>query len=129
MKNPSAHRKLLVPLLVAVAAIAAGCNDAPERTSLNVSPPPPAPTTPAANDTTVDKLAEATNDAAITGKVKAAMIAEPGLSALAIDVDTRDRVVTLSGTVDTPVAKEKAIQVAGSIDGVSSVVDRLTLKM
>ena len=129
MKTLSPHRKLLVPLLVAVAAIAAGCNDAPERTSMNVSPPPPASTPAAPTDAPLANAGAAVGDAAITGKVKAAMIAEPGLSALAIDVDTRDRIVTLSGTVDTPVAKEKAIQLAGSIDGVSSVVDRLTLKM
>ena len=56
------------------------------------------------------------------------MFAEPGLKTLQINVDTKDGVVTLSGTVDTPVLKERAMQIAQQVDGVRSVVDNLAIK-
>jgi len=36
--------------------------------------------------------------------------------------------VTLSGTVDTPVLKDRAMQIAQQVDGVKSVVDNLSVK-
>jgi len=68
------------------------------------------------------------DDAAITAKVKTAMIAEPGLKAMKINVDTAHGVVTLTGTVETPQSLERATQVAQSVDGVKSVDNRLNLK-
>ena len=68
------------------------------------------------------------DDAAITAKVKTAMIAEPGLKAMKINVDTANGVVTLTGTVETPQSLERATQVAQSVDGVKSVDNRLNLK-
>ena len=44
-------------------------------------------------------MANAVDDAAITAKVKTAIMAEPGLKATEINVDTKDAVVTLTGTV------------------------------
>lgn len=38
------------------------------------------------------------------------------------------KVVTLSGTVDSPVVKERAVAVARQTDGVADVVDQLTIK-
>ena len=74
------------------------------------------------------KAAAAVDDAAITAKVKTAVIGEPGLSALKIDVDTKDGVVTLTGTVDSAAMKDRAQQVAQSVSGVRSVVDNLVVK-
>ena len=74
------------------------------------------------------KAANALDDAALTAKVKAALFAEPGLKMLQIDVETRDGVVTLAGTVDTPVLHERALQIAGALMGVRKVVDRLVVK-
>jgi len=68
------------------------------------------------------------DDAAITAKVKTALIGEPGLKALQIDVDTADGVVTLSGTVDSRTNVNRAIQVAQAVQGVRSVDNRLTVK-
>jgi hyperosmotically inducible periplasmic protein len=42
-------------------------------------------------------------------------------------VDTKDHVVTLNGAVDTPAARERAVQLARNTDGVRDVVDRLTV--
>lgn len=68
------------------------------------------------------------DDAAITAKVKTALVAEPGLKALQIDVDTANGVVTLSGSVDSPNNLDRATQVAQAVQGVKSVDNRLTVK-
>ena len=84
---------------------------------------------------TADKMASATqkagdkvDDVAITTKVKAALMAEPGLRSLEINVDTRDNVVTLNGTVDSQEKKQRAMQLAQGVEGVKSVADNLVVK-
>lgn len=77
-----------------------------------------------------EKLAEAGNamdDAALTAKVKSALIAEPGLKALAIDVDTSGGVITLNGTVNNDENRNKAVQLAQGVQGVKSVRDNLVV--
>jgi osmotically-inducible protein OsmY len=76
----------------------------------------------AASDT-----AEATADAAITAKVKTKFLADSSIAGLKIDVDTKDNVVTLSGTVASAAEKKRAVEVARATDGVKRVVDRLKL--
>jgi len=73
------------------------------------------------------KAAEA-SDSGITGNIKTKYVAEPGLSALKIDVDTHDGVVTLNGVVKDEAAKQRAEQVASSVKGVKSVKNHLTIK-
>jgi osmotically-inducible protein OsmY len=68
------------------------------------------------------------DDASLTAKVKGALIAEPGLKTLQIEVSTKDGVVTLNGSVDTPVLKKRAVEIAGSLSGVREVVDQLVVK-
>ena len=57
-----------------------------------------------------------------------ALVGEPGLKALKIDVDTANGVVTLTGAVDTPQSLDRATQVAQAVDGVTSVDNRLNVK-
>jgi len=76
-----------------------------------------------------DKTATVADDAAITAKVKAAILAEPGLKTLQINVDTNGATVTLSGSVDNADLRERAKQIASSTSGVKGVVDQLTVKM
>ena len=75
-----------------------------------------------------DKTAMVTEDAAITAKVKAAILAEPGLKSLQINVDTSGATVTLSGSVDNADLRERAKQIASSTSGVKGVVDQLSVK-
>jgi osmotically-inducible protein OsmY len=75
-----------------------------------------------------EKAAGAVGDAATTAKVKSRLMAEPGIDSLQIDVDTSNGRVTLTGEVDTPQQKARAKELAGSIEGVTSVVDRLAMK-
>jgi len=74
------------------------------------------------------KAGDKMDDAAITGKVKTALIADPDVKALKIDVDTKDNVVTLNGSADTKANADKAVTIAKGIDGVKSVENRLTVK-
>ena len=68
-----------------------------------------------------------TNDPGITTAVKSKLAADERTSAMKIDVDTQSRVVTLSGTVPTQSEKAAAEQIARGTEGVSSVVNNLTV--
>jgi hyperosmotically inducible protein len=68
------------------------------------------------------------DDALITTEVKTAIAADKDLSAIKIDVDTRNGVVTLSGPAPTVAAKERASEIARNVKGVSTVNNQLTIK-
>ncbi len=68
------------------------------------------------------------DDAAITTKVKSALMAEPGLSSLQINVDTANGVVTLNGEVDSQASSDKAAAVATGVSDVKGVENKLTVK-
>jgi len=68
------------------------------------------------------------DDATITSKVNAALAADKDLSAVKIDVDTKDGVVTLTGPAPTPEAASKATKLAKDVKGVTSVKNNLTVK-
>src|SRR5688572_11181817 len=65
------------------------------------------------------------SDASITAKVKTALGNDELVKARNIDVDTLRGVVTLNGMVGSAAEKQRAIQVARGIEGVSSVKDNL----
>ena len=71
---------------------------------------------------------EAVTDTGITSAVKTKLLADPDVAGLRIDVDTRDRVVTLTGNVATQAEKSEALQIARQVRGVTSVTDKLTVK-
>jgi osmotically-inducible protein OsmY len=56
--------------------------------------------------------ANATEGAAVTGKIKTALMSAEGVDSEHINVDTVDKTVTLKGSVDTEAAKQKAEQIA-----------------
>src|SRR5918994_1204179 len=68
-------------------------------------------------------------DPGITTAVKTRLAADDTVKAYQIDVDTRDKVVTLSGSVNTEAEKTQAVAVARGTDGVVNVVDNITLKV
>lgn len=77
----------------------------------------------------MNKTGEAINDAWITTKVKWFLARDEGLkSVTSIDVDTKDHVVTLKGSVKTAAEKTRAVELANKADGVTKVVDLLTIK-
>jgi hyperosmotically inducible protein len=72
-------------------------------------------------------IACAQTDAGITTKVKTKLAADDTVKAYQIDVDTKDKVVTLSGNVDSQAAKDQAVALARSTEGVADVVDNITV--
>lgn len=75
----------------------------------------------------IDRTAENVKDAAVTAAVKAELARDSGLSALAIDVDTEAGRVALNGTAPDAQARERAAALAGAVDGVRSVDNRLQI--
>ncbi len=67
-------------------------------------------------------------DDGIGTKVKTNLTADETVKAAQINVGVQKKVVTLSGTVDTPAVKERAVAVARGTDGVANVVDQITVK-
>jgi osmotically-inducible protein OsmY len=67
------------------------------------------------------------DDTTITTRVKTAMLNDPVVGALRIDVDTVKRVVTLSGRVKSPGEREQAIALVRQVSGVSDVKDALQI--
>ncbi|MEQ6341461.1 MAG: BON domain-containing protein [Gammaproteobacteria bacterium] len=74
-----------------------------------------------------DKAGEALDDAAITAKVKAAILAEPGLRVLQINIDTTKGVTTLSGSIDSQQSSDRAKEIAGAVAGVKGVENQLVV--
>lgn len=74
------------------------------------------------------QVGEIIDDAWITTKVKTLLLKEDALSALKIDVDTKDGMVRLSGEVGKPEQVARAMEVASKVAGVKSVQADLTLK-
>ena len=71
-----------------------------------------------------DELIE---DAAVTTAVKTKFLADAAVKGLQIDVDTRDGIVTLNGTVSSKAEADRAVSVANGTDGVKSVVNNLSV--
>jgi len=139
MTNAYKRTTLLAAILAGTALVTAGCGDRNSGQTVGQKVDRAADKVAASTERATDKVAASTEraaaktgvvveDATITTKVKSAVLAEPGLKTLQIGVDTKDGVVTLSGTVDTPVLKERAMQIAQQVDGVKSVVDNLAIK-
>lgn len=80
------------------------------------------------------KTAEAANRAeaalsegALTAKIKSKMTLDDLVQARTIDVTTNGRTVTLSGSVRSTAERDRAVQLARETEGVSQVVDRLSV--
>jgi hyperosmotically inducible protein len=67
-------------------------------------------------------------DAAITAQVKSLLIAEPGIRALDINVDTANGHVRLAGTVANDAQRATAERLASKVAGVKSVTNELKTK-
>ena len=64
-------------------------------------------------------------DAGITTAVKSKLAADDMVKSYQVDVDTSNKVVTLSGDVETAAQKEHAVLIARNTDGVTDVIDQL----
>src|SRR5262245_25401041 len=66
-------------------------------------------------------IGERVDDAGITAKVKSRLLDDPGTHGLKIDVDTREGVVYLTGSIPGSVERDKAVQIARATEGVRDV--------
>jgi hypothetical protein len=134
------NRVLLSAVAAALALGLAACGEKPssDRVGQNlergnaVTPPPnrAVDAAPRPDSVASDKMAnagKAVDDATVTTRVKSALIAEPDLKSLAINVDTTAGVVTLKGTANSQESRQKAEQVASSIEGVRTVKNELVV--
>jgi len=76
---------------------------------------------------TVVAVACSQSDAGITTAVKSKFASDDTVKAYQIDVDTSNKVVTLSGNVETAAAREQAVLIARQTNGVRDVVDHLNV--
>jgi osmotically-inducible protein OsmY len=70
-------------------------------------------------------VGETIDDTSITTRVKTAMLNDPDVGGLRIDVDTFKGVVTLSGRVKSQGEKDRAITLARQVNGVAEVKDAM----
>lgn len=82
----------------------------------------------ASGSKTMDTLGAKIDDATITASISADLAKDPDLSALKINVDTKNGSVTLNGPAPTAAAKDKATSIAKAVKGVSSVDNKLVVK-
>jgi hypothetical protein len=68
------------------------------------------------------------DDSWVTTQVKTAILNEPSLKVLQINVETYKGVVQLSGFVDSPASQAKAIEIARAVEGVTSVKNDMRLR-
>jgi osmotically-inducible protein OsmY len=73
-------------------------------------------------------VGETIDDATITTRVKTALLNDPDVGGLRIDVDTFKGVVTLSGRVKTKEEETKAVTLARKISGVTDVKSTLQVQ-
>jgi osmotically-inducible protein OsmY len=78
-----------------------------------------------AHDTSVGTKID---DTAITAKVKTALLADPDVKGTAINVETVNGEVQLSGFVDSQAQSSRAKDIASRVDGVSKVIDKTSVK-
>jgi len=118
----------------------AGCDQQPEQPPLGAAPSytqeRAAPATPAPGadprrsaEMPAERprnLGQTLNDAGISAKVKAALLASNDVEGAAIDVDTKAGRVTLKGKVTDPSQIDRAMQIARRVEGVRAVDNQLT---
>ena len=104
MKN--LNSVLTAALAAAVLATGVGCAPTPTRQSTG----------------------EVIDDAALTARVKSALINEPGVKSTAINVETFRGTVSLSGFVDSPEMAQKAVAATQKVGGVRSVKNDMQVK-
>jgi hypothetical protein len=76
----------------------------------------------------INEAGDALSDAQLTGKIKSKMALDDSVESRHIDVDTKDHVVTLRGTVRSEAERQRALRLARETRGVTSVVDQLRIR-
>lgn len=78
--------------------------------------------------TATDKAIVKIDDLAITTAISAELIKDPEIRVFMIKVNTKDGAVTLTGSVSTPAARDRAVAISRTFNGVESVDNKLSIK-
>lgn len=79
-------------------------------------------------DSSMNKVGNFMDDSTLTAKVKAALVDHDSIKSTDISVKTDQKVVTLSGFVESQAQAEEAVKVAKGVEGVTSVSDKLHVR-
>lgn len=79
-------------------------------------------------DSSMNKVGKFMDDSSITAKVKAALVDNKAIKSTDISVTTENKVVTLSGTVESQTQADEAANAAKRVEGVTSVINALQVK-
>lgn len=79
-------------------------------------------------DSSMNKVGNFMDDSTITAKVKAALVDHDSIKSTDISVKTDQKVVTLSGFVESQAQAEEAVKMAKGVEGVTSVSDKLHVR-
>lgn len=74
-------------------------------------------------------ISVAADDGAITDRVRQRLFSDPDVKGYTVEVETKNGVVTLSGTVETERAKSKAEKLTKKVSGVKGVVNKLRVEV
>jgi hyperosmotically inducible periplasmic protein len=99
-------QKIIAGFIVAASVFAAGCASTPRQESFG----------------------EGVDDTVITTKVKALYVEDKAVSALGVNVETFKGTVQLSGFANDQNEINRAVEIARSVKGVSSVKNDIRLK-
>ena len=72
---------------------------------------------------------EVADDVTILTLVKTRLVRDPAVGGLRINVGVAKGVVTLDGNVGSESARQRAVEIAGSVPNVEQVVDRLAVRL
>jgi len=121
--NMPRSRSIAFYALLGAGILVSGCSREPAA--------PPRTQNPAANTqpqtSAPQQAGVVVDDVAITAQVKTQLMADASVKGLAVNVDTQNGVVTLSGKVASGPERDKAVQVARAVSGVRSVVDSMVV--
>ena len=104
---------LYAALAGAFAVVISGCGSRQEE--------PPKPVASTTVGTEID-------DTVLTTKVKSALLADPDIKSLDLQVETRKGMVQLSGFVDNQTQIDRAVTATRAVAGVTSVENKLSVK-
>ncbi len=75
-----------------------------------------------------ESAGEFIDDTVLTTRIKAALVKDPGVSALDVNVESFKGAVQLSGFVKTTAERDRAIKIANDVPGVTQVFDSIQIR-
>ncbi len=114
MQTDARHKLRVVVVTAAAALVLAACSRSEQKEVRTEA------------KQATNATANVVDNAALTTKVKAALIADEMVKGTQINVDSNGGIVKLTGTVDTPGQVARAVEVAKGVQGVQRVENNLT---